>query len=70
MLTKTDMLKLEAKFVTKDEFITRFDAVMFELKAIREELTIIAYRQGDHSDRLERIESLLERHFPGQLSPA
>lgn len=56
MLTQQDIIKLKNIFVTKDEFLTRFDALMFELKAIREELAIVVYRQVDHTDQLEHHE--------------
>ncbi len=53
-----DMKKI---FVTKDEFLTRFDALMFELKAIREEIAVFGYRQADHSDRIEVLENRIDR---------
>lgn len=67
MLTDQDIVKLKRIFVTKEEFkkelhdirsdfLARFDALMFELKAIREEITVFAYRQRDHEDRIELLE--------------
>ena len=54
--------QLEKIFVTKDEFLAAFDALMYELKAIREELTIGFYRQSEHSrdveDHEQRIKAL------------
>lgn len=60
MLNQTDLSNLKKIFVTKEEFdlglqdlrhdmMTRFDAIMFELKAMREEMTVFAYRQSEHS---------------------
>lgn len=70
MLTKTDINQLKTIFVTKgefkeeikllrEEFITRFDAVMFELKAMREEMSAMLYRQREHSNQLENHEERL-----------
>jgi hypothetical protein len=64
MLTKTDLSNLQKIFVTREEFnfglqnlrndvITRLDALMHELQAMREEMTVFAYRQSEHSDQLE-----------------
>lgn len=66
MLTQKDITRLETLFATKEELqdvrndmITRFDAVMFELKAIREDLAASTYRQIIHSDTLENHEERL-----------
>jgi hypothetical protein len=45
-----------ATFATKDDVLGKFDAIMTELKAMREEVTVLAYRQADHSDRIDRLE--------------
>lgn len=72
MLTKKDVAHLQTIFATKnelvevkEEMITRFDAVMFELKAIREDMAAMLYRQREHSDQLEEYEnrlSILEKN--------
>lgn len=66
MLTQRDITRLETLFATKEELqdvrndmITRFDAVMFELKAIREDFAASTYRQSIHSDTLENHEERL-----------
>lgn len=61
MLTKRDKEELLAIFVTKEEFVTRMDAVMYELKAIREEMAIIVYRTQEHSDTLEKIQNIVRK---------
>lgn len=45
---------------SKDEFYTMMDQIMGELKAIREEHELMAYRVSDHSDRIEVLEQLHE----------
>jgi TPP-dependent pyruvate/acetoin dehydrogenase alpha subunit len=68
--TKQDLFKLRdeirSKFATKkdlhelrDDFFTRIDAVLYEIQAMREELTIIVYRQREHGDRLDCLEEKL-----------
>ena len=42
---------------TKDEFYGKMDEVMGELKAIREEVTVLGHRVSEHDDRLEKLES-------------
>jgi predicted nuclease with TOPRIM domain len=66
--------KLEEKFdeklkflPTKDEFYTKMDEVMGELKAIREEQVIGSHQLGNHEDRLERLEKI---HPQGQHAAA
>ena len=73
MLTNSDITKLKHIFVTKDEFQDHFDvlegkfnqvmkmldSVMGELKAIREEQTIMFHTLVDHSDKIENYESRL-----------
>jgi ABC-type enterochelin transport system permease subunit len=66
MLTTKDITRLMDIFATKEEFhelknefFNRFDAVMVELKAIREELTVITGRQSMHTDVLENHEEQL-----------
>ena len=44
---------------TKDEFYTKMDEVMGELKTIREEQTLQSQHLSDHDDRIEKIESNL-----------
>lgn len=52
--------KLDEKLAhlpSKDEFYSRMDKVMGELKTIREEVAILSHRTSDNEDRIERIES-------------
>jgi hypothetical protein len=44
---------------TKDEFYTKMDEVMGELKTIREEQAIQGHQLSNHEDRIEKIESHL-----------
>ncbi len=44
---------------TKDEFYSKMDEVVGELKAIREEQPLQSYRLSDHEDRIQKIESHL-----------
>ena len=44
---------------TKDEFYTKMDEVMGELKTIREEQAVQSQQLSDHDDRIEKIESHL-----------
>lgn len=53
MLTNRDISKLEEKFVTKEEFLRGFDALMHELKSLREEITVMFYRQSENSSKIE-----------------
>ncbi len=52
MLTNRDISKLEEKFVTKEEFLRGFDALMHELKSLREEITVMFYRQSENSSKI------------------
>lgn len=60
MITQSDAKKikeeLNKEFPTREELFSKLDGIMAELQAMREEQTIFAYRQGDHSDRIERLE--------------
>lgn len=67
MLSKADKAYLQDTFATKEEmselraelrndFFNKFDEVMGELKAIREEMAAMLYRQIDHEERITRIE--------------
>ena len=56
LVTKSDISHLP----TKDEFYTKMDEVMGELKTIREEQTLLSHRVSDHEDRIEKIESHLD----------
>jgi len=42
---------------TKDEFYGKMDDVIGELKAMREEVSILSHQVADHGDRLEKIEN-------------
>jgi hypothetical protein len=57
--SKDDLVGL--KEVLVGEMIARFDAVMSELKLIREELAAMTYRQHGHSDQLENHEKRLTK---------
>ncbi|MFC1710358.1 hypothetical protein ACFL0F_01705 [Patescibacteria group bacterium] len=41
---------------TKDEFFTKMDEVMGELKSIRESTSILTNRVSEHEDRISKIE--------------
>jgi hypothetical protein len=55
LVTKEDVNHLP----TKDDFYTKMDEVMGELKTIREEQTLQSRHLSDHDDRLEKIEDHL-----------
>ncbi len=42
---------------TKDEFYTKMDEVVGELKTVREEQALQSQQLSDHDDRIEKIES-------------
>ena len=52
--------KLEEKlkyFPSKEEFFSRMDEVMKELKIIREEQTVLSHQVSDHNDRITKVEN-------------
>jgi hypothetical protein len=55
LVTKEDISHLP----TKDEFYTKMDEVVGELKTIREEQPLQSHKLSNHEDRIERIESHL-----------
>jgi len=55
LATKEDISHLP----TQDEFYTKMDEVMGELKDIREEQALQSQHLSDHEDRIEKIESHL-----------
>jgi len=55
LVTKDDLSHLP----TKDEFYTKMDEVMGELKTIREEQSLQRQHLSDHDDRIDKIESHL-----------
>jgi len=55
LVTKEDVSHLP----TKDDFYTKMDEVMGELKTIREEQALQSQRLSDHNDRIEKIEDHL-----------
>lgn len=76
MLTQKDFdqieeiidLKLEEKLneklgdlPSKDDFYEKMDEVMGEIKAMREEQTLIGNKLSDHSDQLEDHEQRISR---------
>ena len=55
LVTKDDISHLP----TKDDFYTKMDEVMGELKTIREEQAVQSQHLSDHDDKIEKIESHL-----------
>ena len=55
LVTKEDVSHLP----TKDEFYTKMDEVVGELKTIREEQALQSQHVSDHDDRIEKIENHL-----------
>lgn len=55
VVTKKDISHLP----TKDEFYSKMDEVMGELKTIREEVTVTSHNLKVHADKFEKIESHL-----------
>ena len=53
LVTKSDLSHLP----TKDEFYTKMDEVVGELKTIREEQPLQSHQLSDHEDRIQKIES-------------
>ena len=53
LVTKEDISHLPSK----DEFYTKMDEVMGELKTSREEQTVQSQELSDHADRIEKIET-------------
>jgi len=45
---------------TKDEFYSKMDEVMGELKTIREEQTVQSHQLSNHEDRISKIETKLQ----------
>lgn len=43
---------------TKEEFNSRMDEMMGELKTIREEMTMLSARTYDNTDRLDQLEKI------------
>jgi predicted nuclease with TOPRIM domain len=43
---------------TKEEFNSRMDEIMGELKTIREEMTMLSGRTYDNTDRLDQLEKI------------
>ena len=59
-----EIARLKEVFVTKEEFfdfkdqmITNFDAILHELKGMREEMTINFHRRTENSQQLEKHET-------------
>ena len=66
MLTKSDLKAIQELFndfaislkqEIKDQIITRLDKVIGELKTIRDEQTVMAGKQSEHTDSLEDHET-------------
>ena len=55
LVTKSDLSHLP----TKEDFYTKMDEVMGELKTIREEQTVQSHQLSDHEDRIHKVESQL-----------
>jgi hypothetical protein len=41
----------------KDEFYGTMDKLMGELKAVREEVSVLAHQVSEHDDRIDKLES-------------
>lgn len=54
LVTKDDLKYLP----TKEEYYACEDKTMKELKAIREEITVLNGRVSDHSDRIDALEKI------------
>ncbi|KKS77828.1 MAG: hypothetical protein UV74_C0002G0053 [Candidatus Woesebacteria bacterium GW2011_GWB1_43_14] len=52
--------KKTSNLPTKDEFFGSMDKLVTEIKASREEQTILSHRVSDHEDRIEKIENKLQ----------
>jgi hypothetical protein len=74
MITKTDITKLEEKFVTKEEFLRETksiktliiefkDAILHEIQGLREDVTIVTGYKDQIEDHETRIETI-EKHLP------
>lgn len=59
MMDKRDE-KLSKSIMEKTEqlFAKKIDPVLGELKAMREEVTVLAFHSAEHHDRLEKLEDL------------
>lgn len=60
MLTKSDLENLKEIFATKEDLVNFKDAILHEILAMREQLSIvIGYRDQieDHEIRIEKIET-------------
>ena len=55
LVTKEDISHLPSK----DEFYTKMDEVMGELKTIREEQPVQSQHLSEHEDRIQKVESHL-----------
>ncbi len=65
--TKGDLKRLEQSVVTKEEFknyrsemLDKLNRILKEIRANRQELTVIAHRVSNHEDRIEKIEEKLQ----------
>ena len=47
---------------SKDEFFTKMDEVVGELKGIREEVTVVTHQVSGHEDRITTLEKTVELH--------
>ena len=68
-------IKLEEKLKylpTKDEFYTKMDEIMGELRVIREEQSLLFPRVYDHENRIEKVPARLCQVLIGgeQIHPA
>jgi uncharacterized coiled-coil DUF342 family protein len=50
---------------TRNEFLTKMDELMGELKAMREESATLSYRVSNHSDEIQELQNIHpnNRHF-------
>ena len=42
---------------TKDEFYGTMDKLMGELRAVREEVSVLGHQVSEHNDRIEKLEA-------------
>ncbi len=55
---KNELVEMISHLPTKEEFFSAMDKIMGELKAIREEHTILAEHSRRHDDRIHKLETI------------
>lgn len=61
LVTNDELKEAISHLPSKDEFYTKMDEVMGELKAIREEQILISGKVSDHTDELEDHDERIKR---------